>query len=136
MFLVSHGCPLKEMKLREKLTQDMSTLIFWGNSAKNIVISPDFLVWKFCGNAQFPHSFGNSCAFLQNFHTRKSGEITIFFPVLNYAICRGFFGKLCARFKLFVESSSTVTQYHSKKSFEYGSFSILCFTKFWLDIGI
>ena len=26
-------------------------------TAKNIVISPDFLVWKFCGNAQFPHSF-------------------------------------------------------------------------------
>ena len=28
------------------------------NIAKNTVISPDFLVWKFCGKAQFPHSFG------------------------------------------------------------------------------
>ena len=28
------------------------------NTAKNIVISPDFLVWKFCGKAQFPYSFG------------------------------------------------------------------------------
>ena len=28
------------------------------STAKNIVISPDFLVWKFCGMAQFPHSFG------------------------------------------------------------------------------
>ena len=26
-----------------------------GYSAKNNVISPDFLVWKFCGKAQFPH---------------------------------------------------------------------------------
>ena len=24
-------------------------------TAKNTVISPDFLVWKFCGKAQFPH---------------------------------------------------------------------------------
>ena len=27
-------------------------------TAKNPVISPNFLVWKFCGKAQFPHSFG------------------------------------------------------------------------------
>ena len=27
-------------------------------TAKNSVISPDFLVWKFCGKVQFPHSFG------------------------------------------------------------------------------
>ena len=26
-------------------------------TAKNIVISPNFLVWKFRGKAQFPHSF-------------------------------------------------------------------------------
>ena len=25
-------------------------------TAKNTVISPDFLVWKFFGKAQFPHS--------------------------------------------------------------------------------
>ena len=30
-------------------------------------------MWKFCGKAQFPHSFGR--------HTRKSGEITVFFAV-------------------------------------------------------
>ena len=34
--------------------------------AKNTVISPHFLTWKFCGKAQFPHSF----------HNRKLGEIT------------------------------------------------------------
>ena len=27
------------------------------STAKNLVISPDFLVLKFCGKAQFPHSF-------------------------------------------------------------------------------
>ena len=41
--------------------------------AKNTVISPNFLVWKFYGKAQFP----------QNFHTRKSGEIVVFFAVFD-----------------------------------------------------
>ena len=27
-------------------------------TAQNTVISPNFLVWKFCEKAQFPHSFG------------------------------------------------------------------------------
>ena len=27
-------------------------------TAKNPVIAPNFLMWKFCGKAQFPHSFG------------------------------------------------------------------------------
>ena len=43
-------------------------------TVKNIVISPNFLVWnrpKLCGNR----------AFLQNVHTRKLGEITEFFAV-------------------------------------------------------
>ena len=52
---------------------------------KNTAISPDFLVWKFCGKAQFPHSFGRfalnyeETAFPQNFYTRKSGEIMVSF---------------------------------------------------------
>ena len=29
-----------------------------GITAKNTAISPNFLVWKFCGKKQFPHSFG------------------------------------------------------------------------------
>ena len=33
-------------------------------TAKNTVISPDFLVWKFCGKGQFWHSFGQ---FAQNY---------------------------------------------------------------------
>ena len=56
-------------------------------TGKNAVISPDFLVWEFCGKAQFPHNFGRlarvDCAFPQNFHTSKSGEITVFFAVLD-----------------------------------------------------
>ena len=45
-------------------------------TVKNLVISPNFLVWKFCGKAQFSQLSGN-CALPQNFHTRKSGEITV-----------------------------------------------------------
>ena len=55
------------------------------------LISPNFLVWKFRGNAQFPHSFGQitrNCAFQQNFHTRKLGEITIFPAVGQMLKCR------------------------------------------------
>ena len=33
------------------------------NTAKNTVISPNFLVWKFCGKAQFLHSFGQITVF-------------------------------------------------------------------------
>ena len=46
--------------LEEGFTGSLNT----HSTVKNTVISPDFLVWKF-----FP----------QNFHTRKSGEITVFF---------------------------------------------------------
>ena len=31
---------------------------WWKKTAKNIIASPNFLVWKFCGKAQFLHSFG------------------------------------------------------------------------------
>ena len=40
-------------------------------TSKNTVISPNFLVWKFCGKAQFPHSFGQiaqNCAETVPFH--------------------------------------------------------------------
>ena len=57
------------------------------STAKNTVISPNFLVWKFYGKAQFPHSFGRklcrNCVFPQNFHAKKLGEITVFFAVLD-----------------------------------------------------
>ena len=41
------------------------------HTAKNTVVTPNFLVWKFCGKAQFLHSF----------YTSKLGEITVFFTV-------------------------------------------------------
>ena len=51
-------------------------------TAKNTVISPDFLVWKFCRKSQFLHSFGQFAHHIfHNFYTRKSGEITVFFAV-------------------------------------------------------
>ena len=34
-----------------------SCLKLANSTAKNTVISPNFLVWNFCGKAQFPHSF-------------------------------------------------------------------------------
>ena len=54
-------------------------------TAKNTVISPNFLVWNFCGKARTnrPKLCGN-CAFQQNFYTRKLDEITVFFAVLPY----------------------------------------------------
>ena len=43
-------------------------------TAKNTVISPNSLVWKFCGKAQF-------LCLSQNFHTRKLGDIMVFYAV-------------------------------------------------------
>ena len=34
------------------------------DTAKNIVVSPNLLVWTFCGKAQFLHSFGR---FVRNY---------------------------------------------------------------------
>ena len=51
-------------------------------TAKNTVISHDFLVWKLCVKEQFQVRFARYFAetvFTQNFHTRKFGEITVIF---------------------------------------------------------
>ena len=53
------------------------------------VISPNLLVYKFCGKEQFPQSFerfGGNCAFPQNLHTRKLDEITAFYVVSSCTI--------------------------------------------------
>ena len=42
-------------------------------TTQNAVISPNFLVWKFCGKAQFPHSFGRV--------TRKYAETVPFHKI-------------------------------------------------------
>ena len=64
--------PQQELKIRHSTLQAFT--------AQNTVILPYFLVWKFCQKAQFPH---RNRAFPQNFHARKSGEITIFFAVFD-----------------------------------------------------
>ena len=61
----------------------------------NTVISPNFLVWKCCGNAHF--CIYRSCAFPENFPTGKLGKITIFFAV--YQTCsRGEKSKMVQNF--------------------------------------
>ena len=78
-----------------------------GDTVWNTVISSNFLVWKFCGKTQFPHSFGReilwkgtvsavvsanrpklcrNCAFPQNFHTKKLGEIALFYVVVVFTL--------------------------------------------------
>ena len=57
-----YGCLLVKVQLTKsaKLISGHSKwfIMPMTNIAKNIVISPNFLVWKFCGKEQFPHSFG------------------------------------------------------------------------------
>ena len=46
------------------------------------------MVWKFCGMAQFPHSFGRvgrNYAEAVPFHTMKLDEITVFYAVIALA---------------------------------------------------
>ena len=55
-------------------------------TAQNNVISPNFLIWKFCWSAQFritnsSEHCGN-CALSQFFHTRKLGKILVLYAVL------------------------------------------------------
>ena len=47
---------------------DVIIFLLVTNNAKNTLISPNFLVWNFCGKAQ-------------KFYTRKLGEITLIFTV-------------------------------------------------------
>ena len=63
-----------QIKGIRRLTEDFTLLKTFGVTfsifhyaactVKNSVILPHFLVWKFCGKAQFPHSFGR---FAQNY---------------------------------------------------------------------
>ena len=58
------------------------------------------MVWKFCGKAQFPHSFwairpklGENCPFPQNFHSMKLGEITVFYALKLFTLSQVIFIK-------------------------------------------
>ena len=57
------------------------------DTAENTVISPNFLVWKFCGKTQFPHSFGRftrSYAETVPFHKISTPENQVKFRKLRY----------------------------------------------------
>ena len=62
---------------------------YWICNAKNAVISASFLVWKCCGKARFPQSFGRiarDCAETVPFHkiyAPKLDEITVFYAVMD-----------------------------------------------------
>ena len=75
-----------KIKIKIKKKKNSRTNLSTGHTAKNPVILPNFLVWKFCEKAQFLQN----CAFPQNFHTRKLGEIMGFFVVSQFV--RGVFG--------------------------------------------
>ena len=47
-----------DLKLKPNQNIAPKRTIFTEATVKNTVISPNFLAWKFCGKAQFPHSFG------------------------------------------------------------------------------
>ena len=64
---------LKKNKELKIWGMHMLIIYLWTNTAENTVISPNFLANcpKLCGNCTFP----------QNFHTRRLGEIKVFFAV-------------------------------------------------------
>ena len=112
-------------------------------TVKNTVISPNFLVWKFCGKSQFPHSFrpklcGN-CAFPQNFHIRKLGEITAFLCSVDNqstAIESDFAGIFRLMFRVsdvlkLVIAMAFKLKFHSKSDYYYKILSMTCLRK-WL----
>ena len=94
------------------------------HTAKNTVISPNFLVWKFYGKAKFrivlPYlpKLGGNCAFSQNFHTTKLGKIAVFFTVTGVFTTLSntwlrFFEKIANKYKLltFLQKCSIIDFY-------------------------
>ena len=65
------------------------------NTAKNTVFSSNFLVWKFCGKAQLPHSFRRFAVPFHKIsaHQEIRGKYGIFrsgkfkIPVSNFSLC-------------------------------------------------
>ena len=71
-------------------------------TASNTVISPNFLVRKFCGKEQFLHAnrpkLCGNCAFPQNIQTRILGEIKVFDEEREKIFCR-VFSQMYTRFE-------------------------------------
>ena len=66
-------------------------------TAKNTAISPNFLVWKFCGKAQFPHSLKSksenstfcpvcSTQFSMMYHTPPTHSMIYYSPPTQSAV--------------------------------------------------
>ena len=53
-------------------------------AAKNTVILPHFLEWKFFEKSQFPRKPCGKCVFSQNFHTRILGDMTVYFTIYHF----------------------------------------------------
>ena len=84
-FYSQYWLPSKNFWFENYIFHFPNNIILTYYTAKNTVISRDFLAWNFCEKAQAnrPKLSGNF-AFPQNFHTRKSDEIMVFFAVLIY----------------------------------------------------
>ena len=76
--------------------------------AKNIVISSDFLVSKFCGKTHFPHSLRR----IENFDIRKSVKITKFFVVLESAADSVCLGSIATNLKACYEDQKSSSLSH------------------------
>ena len=75
---------ISNCKIKWKKRFYFERLCLWYHTALNIVISPNFLVWKVCGKAQLSERFGQiveTVLFHKVFHIKKLGEITVFYPV-------------------------------------------------------
>ena len=77
---------MKELKSHKVVAIYKKYPIF--NTAKITVISPDFLVWKFCRKTQFLHSFGRiarkyaeTVPFRKMSTPRNQVKLTVFFAV-------------------------------------------------------
>ena len=95
----------QEWKLQHISRESCGVLQPWllidHSTAKNTVISPNFLVWKFCGKAQFPHSFGRISRKSKLHHCKKKtffvkDSLTLF-RVGLFRIAHGWAGlpKIC-----------------------------------------
>ena len=111
------------------------------STAKNTVISPDFMVWKFCGKAQYRPKLCGNCAFPQTFHTIKLGEITVFVAVIIKQPLtqrlREVLRKHSYLYKVFMllwlKSYGVQCYMHCVKSVRIRSFSGPCFPAFGLN---
>ena len=86
--------------------------------AWNTVISLNFMLWKFCGNAKFPKSFGRissetlrKLCVSKNLNNRKFGKITVFYAVIQGDIL-GYISNINSGGKLSFIWANAFSNYH------------------------